>query len=246
MKLFDRLIVINTFIVAIVIAVVLINPAAQVPSAHVTLPKFGVGLNLLQASNKFHSAEPHIAGVFAEENQVDQSQTNSPRPTPLPSNTPLPTEVPIADPINITIPSINANANIVRVGISAENAMEIPKDSGTVGWYYPAGKPGDNGSAILNGHYDDTSGQPATFYNLRKLKPGDDIIITMQDNKQYVFKVVDQFSHPLESFPHDLLFDDADGKSLKLLTCDGVWNAIAKNYSNRLVVTADLAEIKTQ
>lgn len=262
MKFFDRLIAINTAIVGLAIIVALVFPSVQLP----TLPDIATqtvtadadtSLNLIpdiQApsinikapqlpkftfKNPFTQAEPHVAGVFAEE-----SAENT-RPAALPTSTPVPTAtpIPIADPVSIEIPSIAVSAQIVRVGLSEENAMEIPHDFATVGWYYPSGKPGENVSAILNGHYDDSSGRPATFYNLKKLTDDDQIIITSADGKKYIFSVDDVFSHPLEAFPHDLLYEDLDGQQLKLLTCDGVWNALNKNYSNRLVIAAHLTEV---
>ena len=123
-----------------------------------------------------------------------------------------------------------------------ENIMGIPQDFSQVGWYSPAGRPGETGSAILNGHYDDPLGTPAVFYNLKNLNVNDEIIITTENGGEFVFVVEDVFSHPLEVFPYDLLYEESDNRQLKLLTCDGVWNADSRDYSNRLVVVANLHE----
>ncbi len=263
MKFFDRLIAINTAIVGFAIIVALIFPSAHLPKLPdapihtitvdrneptVSVPHFQAPsinfktpqLPKLTFKNPFAESEPHIAGVFAEESVENTRPIASPTSTPAPTATPIP----IADPVSIEIPSIAVSAQIVRVGLTEENAMEIPHDFASVGWYYPSGKPGEDVSAILNGHYDDASGRPAAFYNLKKLTGGDQIIITAADGKNYIFNVDDVFSHPLEAFPHDLLYEDLDGQQLKLLTCDGVWNVLNKNYSNRLVVAAHLVEVR--
>jgi sortase (surface protein transpeptidase) len=262
MKFFDRLIAINTAIVGFAIVIALLFPSMSLPSIpesdikpkvadihmpEVTVPSIRISIPKISFKNPFESNEPHVAGVFAEETKetsLNKAQVASPTSIPTPTALPTPTEIPIADPISIEIPSINATANIVKVGLSADNAMEIPHDFATVGWYYPSGKPGEDGSALLNGHYDDTSGRPAAFYNLKNLKNGDEIIITTANERKYVFAVEDVFSHPIEAFPHDLLYEDLDGQQIKLLTCDGVWSAQNKNYSNRLVVAALLKEVR--
>jgi single-stranded-DNA-specific exonuclease len=56
--------------------------------------------------------------------------------------------------------------------------------------------------------------------------------------------IITDHHEPHEELPHDLLYEDLDGQQIKLLTCDGVWSAQNKNYSNRLVVAALLKEVR--
>lgn len=242
MKLFDRIVVFNTVLVAVVFGLSFVR-LPQMPEVAIEkpnletpeLPKFqfpevAFSFELPEIDN---SDVGVIAGVADEQPE--------PTATPIPP-TATPTPIPIANPVKVDIPSLQVTANIVNVGVTDDNVMEIPTDYSTVGWYYPGGKPGEEGSAILNGHFDNPTGQPAVFYNLRDLERGSDIIVTAEDGKEYTFIVEDVYSHPLDEFPTDLLYGDDEGTTLKLLTCDGVWSPYQQNYSNRLVVIAKIAE----
>lgn len=199
-----------------------------------------VGLDILVLQNNRSSFETSTTAQQAIE-KIEIAQ-NTPAPTPI---VPIEERVKTTPPNHIEIPSISLNANVVQVGVTKDNVMEVPHDTSEVGWYNLGAKPGDTGGAILTAHYDTTTGRPAIFYNLRKLKPGDIIYIKMEDNQELLFQVTDLFSEPVNNFPTDLLFGNFPDKKLILITCDGVWNPLEKNYSKRLVVYATLWENKT-
>jgi len=164
----------------------------------------------------------------------------TPTNTPTPSPTPSPTPVPVGDPISIRVPKIQVDTGFVQVAITPENIMETPTNFAEVGWYTKAPRPGEKGAAIVNGHYDDARGKPAVFYNLSKLIQGDEIIVTTSLGQELTFVVESSYSEGYTSFPKELVYAPYDGKGLRLITCDGAWNALEKTYSKRLVVTAKL------
>lgn len=167
-------------------------------------------------------------------------------PTPLPTSTPTPTPFPVAEPIHIEIPALNLSTDVVHVGVSEDNVMEVPTDFSKVGWFNKSLKPGESGTqaAIMSGHFDRSDGSAAVFYSLETLQVHDEVIITSADGSKYIFAVTSSFSHPLEDFPTDIVYGHVDGSHLKLITCDGVWHADKKSYSNRLVVTTQLVRIE--
>lgn len=225
MNLFDSLVKLNTYIVGMVVLFVmaltgmaLINPDLALPLAK----NQGV-----------------VAGAYANGPAVAPV-------TPTPTATPTPTPIPVANPIHISIPTLGVEADIEQVGVSAENVMEIPHDFLKVGWYKNSMKPGQKGNtaAIINGHYDTSTGKPAVFFHIQKLTQNDEIIITAEDRIRYVFKIHDVQSHPLDNFPTDIVYGVTNGTILKIITCDGYWQPDKNSYSDRLVVTSHLVRIE--
>lgn len=199
-----------------------------------------VGVDLLVVQNNFSNRD---ASTTAQK-QIEKIEIaqNTPAPTPI---VPIEDRVKTTPPNHIEIPSIQLNADVVNVAVTSEGAMDVPHDATQVGWYELGVKPGDTGGAIMTAHYDTTTGKPAVFYNLRKLKQGDIIYVKMQDNQELLFQVTDLLSEPVKNFPNELVFGNFPDKKLILITCDGVWNPLEKNYSKRLVVYATLWENKT-
>lgn len=199
-----------------------------------------VGVDLLVAQNNRSNRD--TSTTAAKEVEKIQIAQTTPAPTPI---VPVEDRIKTTPPNHIEIPSIGLNAEVVNVGITPDKAMDVPSDAKKVGWYELGVKPGDTGGAIMTAHYDTTTGKPAVFYNLRKLKQGDIIYIKLQDNTELLFQVSDILSEPVKNFPTELVFGNFPDKKLILITCDGVWNPLEKNYSKRLVVYATLWENKT-
>lgn len=78
------------------------------------------------------------------------------------------------------------------------------------------------------------------FWNLDKLKSGDEIEVTDVNGKSYIFVVTHQKSFDFDKVPLQDIFANADGKRLNLITCEGTFNKTNKNYSKRLVVYSKL------
>lgn len=199
-----------------------------------------VGLDILVGQNTESKSDATLT--------TDQAitQIENAHETPIPTQyLPVEQRIETRPPAHIEVPSIELNADVVSVGIAEDQSMEVPHDARQVGWYSLGVKPGETGGAIMTAHYDTTTGKPAVFYNLRKMKKGDIIYVTMQDRQELLFQVTDILSEPVKGFPTELLFGNFPDKKLILITCDGIWNPLEKNYSKRLVVYATLWENKT-
>ena len=110
-------------------------------------------------------------------------------PAPAPIQDPLvPSGVdlhagPISVPLQLRLPTLQLSAAVLGVGMTAHGAMDAPE--GPPGnpiwqeafWYRGGGIPGDDGTATIAGHVDDTLGRPALFAHLRDLHPGDPVVI---------------------------------------------------------------------
>jgi len=142
-------------------------------------------------------------------------------------------------PVHIKIPSINIDAPVEYVGLTPDGAMDVPKDLTEVAWFNLGSRPGENGSAVIAGHYGWKNGKASAFDKLYKLRKGDKLYI--EDDKGVIVSFVVRESRRYD--PNDDasdVFGSPDGKShLNLITCEGVWDKVSKTYSKRLVVFTD-------
>jgi LPXTG-site transpeptidase (sortase) family protein len=141
-------------------------------------------------------------------------------------------------PMRLEIPSINVNAAVEYVGITPKGAMDVPINTIDVGLFKYGAYPGENGSAVIAGHYDSVTGAPGVFANLNKLKRGDKVYIDYANGISLTFLVRD--SHMYVPGYADDVFGGKTGVHLNLITCDGVWDADKKSYTKRLVVFTDI------
>lgn len=142
-------------------------------------------------------------------------------------------------PVSIKIPSIAVDAPVEKVALATDGSMDVPKNVMNTGWYEPGPRPGEIGSAVIDGHVNWFRGATAVFADLRKVKPGD--AITVQDDAGSIisFVVREVRTYDAEADATDV-FSSKDGKAhLNLITCGGTWNKRAKQYSKRLVVFTD-------
>lgn len=199
-------------------------------------------LNSFGQSRSFDVVGEVNAATLGETSQTTTIPTSTPIPSP--TSSPTPTPIVVGDPVSIAIPKLSVDTQFVNVGVTPDNVMETPQDYSTVGWYTKGVRPGEVGAAIINGHFDDINGNGAVFYNLSKLMSGDEIVIKTALGKTLTFVVESTYSEEYASFPKELIYAPYDGKGLRLITCDGVWNAKEKTYSKRLVVNARMTETK--
>lgn len=143
-------------------------------------------------------------------------------------------------PQTISIPSIDVTANVESVGLNDKNKMDTPKDPDNVAWFNLGYKPGVAGNAVIAGHLDKVTGAPAVFWNISKLKVGDTITITDDNNNNWTFTVKRIESYEENQFPLQEVFGPSSQPMLNLITCQGTWNAAERSYSHRLVVYSQL------
>ena len=145
-------------------------------------------------------------------------------------------------PQTLHIPKINVAAAIEQVGLDTQGRMDVPEDADNVAWYKLGYKPGQKGNAVLAGHYDKETGEPAVFWDISKLESGDKIIVVDAHGKEYTFLFKKMVKYPYDNFPIEEVFGEADKPMLNLITCQGTWDSTRNNYSHRIVVFAELVE----
>lgn len=142
-------------------------------------------------------------------------------------------------PIRLKISRINIDAPIQSVGQTDSGVMGVPKGPSAVGWFESGPRPGEMGTAVLDGHSGWKDGVSAVFDNLHMVHAGD--IISIEDEYgtriNFVVRLVQKYDADADASE---IFVSADDIShLNLITCVGVWDKTEQDYSERLVVFAD-------
>ncbi|MFA6519579.1 MAG: class F sortase [Candidatus Paceibacterota bacterium] len=142
-------------------------------------------------------------------------------------------------PVRLKIPAIQVDAAIEHLGLAPDGAMDTPKGPSDVAWFDKGTLPGENGSAVIAGHFGWKDNIPAVFDNLSTLRKGDKLYVENDKGELTTF-VVRESRLFGENGNAAEVFNSSDGKAhLNLITCEGVWNKETKSYSERLVVFTD-------
>ncbi len=158
-----------------------------------------------------------------------------------PAKKPIAVPTGIGVPVRIKIPIIRVNAAIRSVGLAKDGSMGVPAIPRDTAWYMLGPKPGETGSAVIAGHVNWLYGATGAFERLKNLKRGDQI--TVEDENGAAVSFVVREMRKLDAGADAAgVFISQDGKAhLNLVTCAGVWNKRARQYTQRLVVFADKA-----
>ncbi len=151
-------------------------------------------------------------------------------------------------PLDLSIPKIEVDSKIQKVGITAGGNMAVPDNYTDVGWFRLGAEPGAPGSAVLAGHLDTGSGKPAVFYRLSELQMRDEIFIKNEEGETLKFVVTGSrlvdYDNPPKEVIEELFGKPKDQNSyLNLITCDGDWIPEEKTYNTRLIVFSKFAGV---
>ncbi len=169
---------------------------------------------------------------------VASSRTPQAEPPETKNNLDISQEIIPAPPTRLSIPTIDVDASIQRVGLTANGAMDVPTNAVDAGWFDLGTIPGEIGSAVIAGHFNGKDGEPGVFENLGKLAVGTELLI--EDEKGRVLTFIVEETRVYDAGRADEIFTKNDGVYLNLITCDGVWDEKQKSYTKRLIVLATL------
>ncbi|MGW2229089.1 class F sortase [Streptomyces formicae] len=151
-----------------------------------------------------------------------------------------------ARPERVDVPALKVRAPVAARGLDAEGAIDPPpfEQPGTVGWYGGGTRPGAPGAALLVGHVD-TETEPAVFYDLSALRPGEKVGVSREDGTVAEFTVEDvrvltrdRFDAKKAYGPHE------KGRAeLRLITCGGTFDRATRTYTANVVVSAYLTGV---
>ncbi len=148
-------------------------------------------------------------------------------------------------PIRLKMEKISLDATVEAVGQTKRSEMDVPKDADNVAWYNLGVKPGEQGNAVISGHLDDRAGK-AVFWQLRKLKVGDQVAVVDSAGVERTFAVIEVGIYPYNKAPLNKIFGFDLERDLNLITCTGKWNKKLHTYNQRLVVYTRLVSEVSQ
>jgi len=172
------------------------------------------------------------AVLFAPDAEVDNPA--------LAASAPIARAASSALPARLIIPSLNVNAAVQQVGLTAQGAMGIPSNFTDVAWYKYGAIPGQAGSAAIDGHVDNGLSLPGVFKHLGDIQIGDDVYVQQADGSKLHFVVDEVETYPYLNTPSGYIFNRADAARLVLITCEGHWVKQDRTYDERLVAFSHL------
>jgi sortase (surface protein transpeptidase) len=148
---------------------------------------------------------------------------------------PFPDTPQVALPVALTIPAIGVRTPLIRLGLTASGALQVPPTASIAGWYTGSPRPGAIGSAVIAGHIDSHSG-PGVFYELSRLRPGDRVYVRRADGTLVIFRVTSVQSYPKDRFPTRSVYGPTPDAELRLITCGGTFDPDLRSYLSNVVV----------
>ena len=192
------------------------------------------GYSLLLISHKAKTTPPALPSIGSVHQIVS--------PTVAASSTVFPVKLPPgtsrAKPVRLIIPAIGIDAAIESLGILSNGNLATPVQHpwDDAGWYDLGPRPGEIGSAVIDGHLDRPGGYPAVFWHLKDLHIGDKVMVVDAHGKTLRFHVIDFAFYPVQALPVQEIFGNNQGLYLNLITCAGDWIPDQHQTNQRLVI----------
>lgn len=142
-------------------------------------------------------------------------------------------------PERLVIPKIGVDAAVEKVGLTSRRDMASPSRPDTVGWYKFGPRPGNEGSAVIDGHSGYADDREAAFDDLPKLKVGDKVLVKDARGKRLVFVVRRKVLYARNASAAEV-FGSTKHRRLNLITCTGSFDVAAGTHTKRLVVFTEL------
>lgn len=160
--------------------------------------------------------------------------TAAPAPAAAPS-TVQPT--PPQTPLRLALPSLEVDAPVVPVDVGPGAALQVPEDPDVLGWWQGGTRPGSaQGTVVIDGHVDTARNGPGALYQLRRLRPGDQVQLGTDDGTQrYMVAAVRSF--PKTALPPEVFATDGQPR-LVLITCGGAFDQRTRQYADNIVAYA--------
>lgn len=142
-------------------------------------------------------------------------------------------------PARLTVPSLGIDSSLLRLGLNEDGTVEVPpaEEGMTAGWYAGGAVPGEQGAAVLIGHNDTRFGK-AVFHDLHSIEKGADIVVADGNGEESHFTVTGTETVSKNAFPTEKVYGVTGERVLRLITCDGAFDADGHPVDNLIVYAA--------
>lgn len=149
----------------------------------------------------------------------------------------------VENPVNLTIPVLNIEADVQTVGLDRIGAMGLPDDWHDVGWYRGSARLGEWNTVVISGHVDHYTG-PAVFFKLKELQPGDKVVVEGQNGTRWRYRVIEKQIKPLGEWKSREVFASRGRfPTLHLFSCTGAFSKSAQTHLERILVRCELEKV---
>ncbi|GLF93471.1 class F sortase [Streptomyces yaizuensis] len=144
-------------------------------------------------------------------------------------------------PVRVAIPSLGVDSDLMRLGLNKDGTVQVPPPERgmSAGWYTGAAVPGEPGPAVIIGHNSTALGK-AVFHDLKKIEKGAEVRVRNSAGAIARFTVTRTETVSKKAFPTERVYGAVNGRQLRLITCDGAFDAEGHPVDN-LIVYATLA-----
>jgi LPXTG-site transpeptidase (sortase) family protein len=116
--------------------------------------------------------------------------------------------------------------------------MEVPSDR-LAGWYKLGPAPGASGPAVIVAHVS-YAGKHGAFYYLKKLEPGDEVLVYDKGGDHAVFQVDAKEIILKSELPTERIWNQTQDAVIRLITCGGRFDAETRHYLSNVIVYGHL------
>jgi hypothetical protein len=157
----------------------------------------------------------------------------------VPRSRPVPALPALAlPPAAFRAPVLRLRAPVVPVGTDASGSLELPDDTGTLGWWTGSALPGaSRGTVVLAGHLDTVQDGPGVMAAVLQQRVGAQVQLIDTAGSTLTYRIVAVRSYPKAALPA-AVFAGTGRARLVLVTCGGTFNEESHHYSDNVVVYA--------
>ncbi|MEF9904496.1 class F sortase [Streptomyces sp. P9-A2] len=139
-------------------------------------------------------------------------------------------------PVRVSIPSLDVDSSLLSLGLNPDGTVEVPpaEKGMTAGWYTGGAVPGEPGAAVIIGHNETRHGR-AVFHDLHTVRPGTGIAVRLDGGTTRHFTVTAKEAVDKKAFPTEKVYGVTDDRVLRLITCDGAYDAQGHTVDNLIV-----------
>jgi sortase (surface protein transpeptidase) len=179
--------------------------------------------------------------VNRDEQGISEGTGNEPSEEPIPESVVRNYQVSNPeDPRFLRIPSLGVFSRVKNLGVTAEGAVDAPRNIYDTGWYNGSARPGSSfGSSLILGHVSGWTG-PGVFKKINELPVGGEFEIEKGTGEIIKYSVTRSEKLPLDQIDMGkILSTEVTGKhDLKLMTCSGKYNPATETFEDRFIVYA--------
>jgi hypothetical protein len=122
--------------------------------------------------------------------------------------------------------------------MDSAGSLGVPADPHVLGWWASGPLPGaDAGTAVIDGHVDTADQGKGALFQLRSLKPGDEILIR-GETRSLRFRIAGLREYSKAALPVDEAFSRSVVGRLAIVTCGGAFDAKAGHYQDNVIAYA--------